>query len=49
MKTHASRQIMELGRYNVLPVVPMVIIFGIYEKPVQRAFQKCILLPHSDL
>ena len=44
MKMHVLRQILDLGRYNVLPVASMVI-----EKPVQRAFQKCILLPHSDL
>ena len=41
VKTHASRQIQDLGCYNFLPVAPMVTILV--------AFQKCILLPHSDL
>ena len=41
----ALRQILDLDRYNFLPVVPIVMILV---TPVQRAFQDCILLSPCD-
>ena len=49
MKIPASQQIQDPGHYTFLHIAPMVTIFGTFGRPVQRAFQKFILLPHSDL
>ena len=37
------QQILDLGRFNFLPVAPYGDDFGIFEKPVQRAFQKFVM------
>ena len=48
VKTHKSQQILDLGRYNFLPVAPMVMIL-VFLKTQCRELSKSILLLHSDL
>ena len=49
VKIHALRQILDLRRYNFLPVAPMVMILVFLKSQCRELSKKCILLPQYDL
>ena len=45
VKTHASQQILDLGRYNFLPVAPMVMILVFLKSEYRELYKNVYFYP----